>query len=52
MRDKGELVKRGSITEKGDVEFWTDESEQRPKTVQDSRRLLPKNYMRDDLSLD
>ena len=22
MRDKGELVKRGSITSDGDIEFW------------------------------
>lgn len=25
MRDKGELVKRGSISQDGDIEFWEDE---------------------------
>lgn len=25
MRDKGELVKRGSISDGGDVEFWDNE---------------------------
>lgn len=25
MRDKGELVKRGSISQNGDIEFWDDE---------------------------
>lgn len=25
MRDKGELVKRGSISHDGDIEFWEDE---------------------------
>lgn len=25
MRDKGELVKRGSIGHDGDIEFWMDE---------------------------
>lgn len=24
MRDKGELVKRGSISQNGDIEFWED----------------------------
>lgn len=25
MRDKGELVKRGSVSQDGDIEFWEDE---------------------------
>lgn len=25
MREKGELVKRGSISQNGDIEFWEDE---------------------------
>lgn len=25
MRDKGESVKRGSISQDGDIEFWADE---------------------------
>lgn len=25
MRDKGELVKRGTISQDGDIEFWEDE---------------------------
>lgn len=25
MRDKGELVKRGSISQDGDIEFWEGE---------------------------
>ena len=28
MQQKGELVKRGNINEKGDVEFWEDGSEE------------------------
>ena len=46
MREKGELVKKGSITEQGDVEFWTDESEKHPpKTPDESHERLRAQVM-------
>lgn len=40
MRDKGELVKRGSINEDGEIEFWDQASETVRRTPKDARALL------------
>ena len=37
MRQKGQLVKRGSLGEKGDVEFWDDGSQTERKIAEASR---------------
>ena len=33
MRQKGQLVKRGTLDGKGDVEFWDDRSEAERKSI-------------------
>ena len=37
MRSKGELVKRGSISDGGDVEFWGTEADNTTKARQEER---------------
>lgn len=37
MRQKGQLVKRGTLGGKGDVEFWDDGSETKRKNVEGSQ---------------
>jgi protein import protein ZIM17 len=36
MRAKGDLVKRGSINEEGNIEFWEDGSEDKPQNLPSS----------------
>lgn len=43
MRDKGELVKRGSITENGDIEFWDEASEKQERTPPALKKRLLEN---------
>ena len=37
LRQKGQLVKRGTLSGKGDVEFWDDGSQTERKSVESSR---------------
>lgn len=39
MRDKGELVKRGSISQDGDIEFWEDEKGEEGTDAAGERRI-------------
>lgn len=43
MREKGQLVKRGSLSTEGDVEFWDDGSET-PR----SSNFIPNNNTKGD----
>ena len=37
MRQRGQLVKRGTIGENGDVEFWDDESQTERNEMQNTQ---------------
>lgn len=50
MREKGELVKRGSIAGNGDIEFWTDESEQQPPKTQKEKEDAVLRLMEGEVS--
>ena len=39
MREKGQLVKRGALDGKGDIEFWDDEF--RTEEQADNARIIP-----------
>ncbi|KAF2495136.1 zf-DNL-domain-containing protein [Lophium mytilinum] len=47
MREKGQLVKRGSLTAEGDVEMWPDEPNE-PKIKQDERTFRKIQFFKGD----